>query len=117
MVWKRDNGTKSKLNHVRTFHKVVLETYEASLYKTPLAKKRKTVGVISELNKNWAEKGCKKYSLDSNKQKEFEKNVVLLVGKGLVPMYIVEDPWFACMMLHFDSKLTRRHERRSQKSF
>ncbi len=47
-----------------------------------------------------------KYPLDSKKQKEFEKNVGLLVGKGLVPMYIVEVPWFAKMVLHCDPKLT-----------
>ncbi len=42
---------------------------------------------MAELNKFWAEKGCKKYAVDNNKQKEFEKNVGLLIGKGLVPMY------------------------------
>ncbi len=44
--------------------------------------------------------------MDNKKQKEFEKNVGLLAGKGLLPIYIVEFPWFAKMVLHCDPKLT-----------
>ncbi len=59
LVWKRDNGTKAMLTHVRTFHKGMLESYETSLVTGPATKKRKTAGMIPELNKYWAEKGCK----------------------------------------------------------
>ncbi len=58
----RDNGTKAMLTHVRSFHKAMLESYEASLVTDPATKKRKTAGMIAELNKYWAGKGCIKYS-------------------------------------------------------
>ena len=116
LVWKRDNGTKAMLTHVRNFHKAMLESYEASLVTGPATKKRKTVGMSAELKKYWAEKGCKNYPLDEKKQKEFEKNIGLLVGKGLVPMYIVEVPWFAKMVLHCDPKLTLPSRKKVTKS-
>ncbi len=37
---------------------------------------------------------------------KFEKNVGLLIGKGLFPMYIVEVPFFPKMVLHCDQQLT-----------
>ena len=58
------------------------------------------------MNKYWAEMGCKNYPLDNKMQKEFEKNIGLLVRKGLLPIYIFEVPWFAKMVLHGDPKLT-----------
>ncbi len=62
--------------------------------------------MIADLNKYWDEKGCKMHLLDNKKQKEFEKTVDFLVVKVLVPMYIVEVPWFAKIVLHCDPKLT-----------
>ena len=80
-MWKQDIGTKAMLNHVRTFHKAMLESYEASLVTGPATKKRRTAGMRAELNNYFAEKVFKEYSLDNKKQNEFEKNIGLLVGK------------------------------------
>ena len=91
-MWKRENGTKTMLNHVRTFHKAILESYKASLVTGSATKKRKTAGMHALLIRYWAEKGCKQYSLDNREQKVFEKNIGLLFGNGLVLMYIVEVP-------------------------
>ena len=54
--------------------------------------------------------------MDDKKQKEFEKNIVLLVGKGLVPMYIVWVPWFVKMVLHCDRKLALPSRKKVTKS-
>ncbi len=67
MMWKRDNGTKAMLHHVRGFHRALLETHEASFVTGPVTKKRKTAGMMAELNKFWAEKGCKKNAVDNDK--------------------------------------------------
>ena len=77
----------------------MLESYEARLVTGPATKRKKIAGMRAELNKHWAEKGCKKYLLGNKKQKYFEKNIGLLVGKELVPMYTDEVPWFAKMVL------------------
>ncbi len=51
MMWKRDNGTKAMLHHVRRFHRALLESQEASFVTGLLTKKRKTAGMMAELNK------------------------------------------------------------------
>ncbi len=75
----------------------MLDSYEVGLVTGTVTNKRKAAEMMAELNRFWAEKGCKTYSLDKKKQ-----NVGLLVGKGLVPKYIVDVPWFAKMVLHCD---------------
>ncbi len=81
MEWKRDNGTKGMLHHVRTFHKAMLDSCEAGLVTGTVTKKRKAAEIMAELNKFWAEKGCKKYAVDNNKQRSSRRTLVSLSEK------------------------------------
>ena len=56
-MWERENGRKAMLIHVRTFHNDMLESYKASLVMGPATNKRKTAGMLVELNKHWTDKG------------------------------------------------------------
>ncbi len=58
-MWKPDNGTKAMLTHIRSFAKAMLQFYEASLVTGPAKKKAKTAGMPADLDKYWAQKGCK----------------------------------------------------------
>lgn len=102
-TWKKSSGTNAMLLHVKKAHNLLWDKWNKYVANRdagqPEAKKRRTnqSSSLSSSRKSIIELirgGIRQtYRKEHPKQLEFEENLCLLVGKALLPLHFVDQPW------------------------